>query len=86
MRCRYRELDENSMIGVVIAERVAAGQLADPSSFALEGGRGGQEQGLVNSAEKAPSAHEAPVGSTMIEMPTEEDEKRRRDILGVGGL
>jgi len=36
MRRRYREMDEGSLVGELVAERVAEGKLEDPASFRIE--------------------------------------------------
>jgi len=86
MRRRYRELDNESLVGTIVAERVAEGKLADPAQFGLEAVCGAAvpiDQEVVEV--EIPPRY--PTGSTtMKEAVAAEDEDRRRLALGLGGL
>lgn len=89
MRRRYREIDRPSMVGELVAERVAEGKLDDPADYGIE----------AVCATPDPSRGPAPATADRIEMvgtevsPTAamerviaEDEDRRRFALGLPGL
>jgi hypothetical protein len=82
-------MDEGSMVGDLVAERVAAGRLPDPAQFGIE----------AVCSEPDPSRHperepverietvgSAPRETNSIELLIEEDEDRRRFALGLPGL
>jgi len=89
MRRSYRERDRESLVGKMVAERVAEGKLRDPAQFSIE----------AVCAEPDPSRGPAPEAAHRIEIvsmnvddagATEkvlaEDEDRRRFALGMAGL
>ena len=89
MRRSYRERDKESLVGELVAERVAEGKLQDPSQFSIE----------AVCAEPDPSREPAPEtadhieivssrvdNATAMEKVVAEDEDRRRFALGLAGL
>jgi hypothetical protein len=89
MRRRYREMDAGSVVGELVAERVAEGKMADPAEFGLEAVC--DEAGLLHGeAEKVADRTEVVASPTdrspTIEDVAEEDEDRRRFALGLAGL
>ena len=89
MRRRYRDMDEGSLVGELVSERVADGKLEDPSQFGIE----------AVCAEPDPSRERAPEMADHIESVSSrakettamdrivaEDEDRRRLTLGLPGL
>ncbi len=86
MRRRYRELDRESLVGSIVAERVAGGKLADPAQFGIEAVCGATVPvGREVVENEAPPRK--PIGSTtMKEAVASEDEDRRGIMLGLGGL
>lgn len=89
MRRRYRQMDEGSLVGDLVAERVAEGKLEDPAQFSIE----------AVCAEPDPSRERALEGADRIESVSSlvddadamekviaEDEDRRRFALGLAGL
>jgi len=86
MRRRYHELDQGSLVGKVVAERVAEGKLADPAQFGLEKVCGaaiplGEQVAEVETPPREPGG-----STTMKEVIVAEEEDRRRLALGLGGL
>jgi hypothetical protein len=89
MRRSYRERDKESLVGQLVAEKVAAGKIPDPAQFSLE----------AVCAEPDPSRETAPEIAFRIEVVSSqvddakamgkvvaEDEDRRRFALGLPGL
>ena len=88
MRRRYRELDQGSLVGTVVAERVAAGKLDDPEDFSIETVCAAKIplDGAVSADEGEVSPREGVGSTTMKEAVVAEEEDRRRLALGLGGL
>jgi len=88
MRRRYRETDDGSLVGDLVAERVAEGKLEDPAQFGIEA------VCAVPDPSRKPAAPEdhisvvsfGPPDTTVMERVIEEDEDRRRYNLGLGGV
>jgi hypothetical protein len=89
MRRGYRERDKGSLVGELVAERVAEGKIQDPAQFGIE----------AVCAEPDPSREPAPetadhieIVSSMVDEATAmekvvaEEEDRRRFALGLPGL
>lgn len=89
MRRRYREMDEGSMVGDLVAERVAEGRLPDPAQFGIEAVCSEPDpsrEPAHEPAERIEMVGAAPQETNMMEHVIEEDEDRRRFALGLGGL
>ena len=82
----YRERDRGSVVGLVVAERVADGKLADPAQFGLEAVCGATIAIDDQTVENEPPARKPDDATTMTEAIVAEDEDRRRLALGLGGL
>jgi hypothetical protein len=89
MRRRYRERDEGSLVGELVAERVAAGKMKDPAVFGIE----------AVCANPDPSREPAPERATATEVVSStagrndvtadivaEEKDVRRFVLGLPGL
>jgi len=85
---RYRELDRESVVSEVVAERMAAGKMSDPSLFGIEAVCGAsvpwEKASPVEEVEAVPL--EPGDSVTMREAVAAEDAQRRRFVLGAGGL
>jgi hypothetical protein len=86
MRRRYRELDRGSLVGDVVATRVAAGKLPDPAQFGIEAVCGEAIPLDESAVEVEIPPREAGGSTTMEEVIVAEEEDRRRLALGLGGL
>ena len=86
MWSRYRELDRGSLVGEVVAARVAAGKLPDPAQFGLEAVCGATIPVDESAVEVEMSPREPSGSTTMKEAIASEDEDRRRLALGLAGL
>ena len=89
MRRRYRERDKESLVGKLVAERVAEGKLQDPAQFGIEAVCAEPDPSREQASEAADRIEM--VGSTpqetgMAERVVEEEEDRRRFALGLGGF
>jgi len=86
-RRRYRELDRRSSVDELVAEKVAAGSLADPDGFGLEAVCGAEirQVGAVP-ADPSPAPAMPADGSSLIEAIAADDVDRRRFALGLAGL
>jgi hypothetical protein len=87
MRRRYRETDEGSLVGDLVAERVAAGTLPDPARFSIEAVCSepdpSHEPGpVVLQDHPEPDANPATIRDDIVA----EEEDRRRFALGLAGL
>lgn len=89
LRRRYRALDHGSVVGEMVAERVARGQLADPARFGIEAACSRPDP----SRDPAPRATDraeysragTPRAMNVDEIAAEEVDRRRR-ALGLPGL
>ena len=88
MRRRYREIDRQSLVGELVAERVAEGKLADPANYGIEAVC--VEPDPSRDPTSPPLDHIEAVGSDVRALAMErviaEDEDRRRFALGLPGL
>ncbi|MGD8441304.1 MAG: hypothetical protein PVG53_12255 [Holophagae bacterium] len=86
-RRRYRELDRRSSVDELVAEKVAAGDLADPDGFGLEAVCGAKirQVGAVP-ADPSPAPAMPADGSSLVEAIAADDADRRRFALGLAGL
>jgi hypothetical protein len=82
----YRERDRDSMVGRVVAARVAEGKLADPAQFGIEAVCGATIPIDDPTPEIEPPPREPDDSISMKEAIVAEDEDRRRLALGLGGL
>jgi hypothetical protein len=88
-RRRYRERDRRSVVGEVVAERVAAGNLADPSQFGIEAVCGGRDPSrdpasMLDDALAIAGSGTDPL--TLTQEILEEEDQRRRFALGLVGV
>jgi hypothetical protein len=83
---RYKERDHGSLVGRVVAERVAAGKLADPARFGIEAVCGAAVGVDEAEAEVEVSPREPGDSTTVKEAVAAEDENRRRFAFGLGGV
>jgi len=89
MRSSYRERDRESLVGVLVAERVAEGKLRDPAQFSIEAvcaePNSAREMApeIVNSMEIVSPRVDAAAARERL---AAEDEDRRRFALGLPGL
>ena len=82
----YREIDTESLVGAIVAERVAEGKISDPARFGIEAVCGAAVP-LDEEIVEAEVPRGYPTGSaTMKEAIAAEDEDRSRLALGLGGL
>ncbi len=88
-RRRYRARDTGSLVDVMVAERVRAGAIADPSQFTIEAVCGRPDPSLepapggqIPSASAGPSIDQA----TATERIITEEEDRRHFALGLPGV
>jgi len=89
MRREYRERDRGSVVGELVAERVAAGKLEDPAQFGIEAVC--SEPDPSRAAAPRPTDRIEPVTleadeATAMEDLVAEDENRRRLALGLAGV
>ncbi len=83
---RYRELDAESLVGRIVAEKVAAGTLADPSRFGIEAVCGATVPNDDRAAGPAAPPREPDDSTAVKEAILAEERDRRRLALGLGGL
>jgi len=89
MRRRYRELDLGSVVGEVVAERVAADELEDPAQFGIEAVCAEVDASLDGAAKPTDGVETTsarPEGSNLTEDIAKEEADRRRFALGLVGL
>ena len=89
MRRRYRERDKGSVVGEVVAERVALGKLDDPAQFGLEAVCAEADPSLEPEAEPADRIEivSSSAGrANVLEDVRAEEQDRRRFALGLVGL
>ena len=89
MRRRYRERDKGSVVGEVVAERVALGKLDDPVQFGLEAVCAEADPSLEPEAEPADRIEivSSSAGrANVMEDVLAEEQDRRRFALGLVGL
>jgi hypothetical protein len=89
MRRRYRERDSDTLVGEIVAERVAEGEIPDPSQFALEAvcGEPDPSRDVVEKAtDRIELASPGVDPATAMERVVAEDGDRRRLALGLPGL
>jgi hypothetical protein len=89
LRRLYRARDRQSVVGEVVAERVAEGKLVDPSQFGIEAVCGGRDRPL--SPVSMPEDSVAIAGSgtdplTLTQEILDEERQRRRFALGLVGV
>ena len=89
MRRRYRERDRGSLVGEIVAERVAEGKIPDPAQFSLEAVCGEPDPSREPALEAADRIEIVSSGvdpATAMERVVAEDEDRRRFALGLPGF
>jgi hypothetical protein len=89
MRRSYRERDTGSLVGELVAERVAEGKLEDPAQFGIEAvcsEPDASREPAQEPAERIELVGAEPQEPSMMERVVEEDEDRRRFALGLFGL
>ena len=88
MRRSYRERDRQSVVGEMVAERVAAGKIADPALFGIEAVCLEPDPSLSPASESEYGREGVPPAPDMSRMAEEvaaEEEDLRRFALGLGG-
>jgi hypothetical protein len=88
-RRRYRARDRQSVVGEVVAERVAAGKLVDPSQFGIEAVCGGRNPSLGPASmadDPVAMTGTAADPSNLRRAILDEEDQRRRFVLGLVGV
>ena len=89
MRRSYRERDRESLVGKLVAERVAEGKIRDPAQFSIEAVCAEPDPSREGGGETADRIEIVSSGInnvTAMEKVAAEDEDRRRLALGLVGL
>ncbi len=89
MRRSYRERDSESLVGRLVAERVAEGKIRDPAQFSIEAVCSEPDpsrEGAPETADRIEIVSSRVDDATAMEKVVAEDEDRRRFALGLAGL
>jgi len=89
MRRRYRERDRESLVGKLVAERVAEGKLQDPAQFGIEAVCAEPDpsrEPALETADRIEMVGSKPQATGMAERVIREEEDRRRFALGLVGF
>jgi len=89
MRRRYRERDKESLVGQLVAKKVAAGKIRDPAQFSIEAVCSEPDpsrEGAPEIADRIEIVSSQVDDATAMEKVVAEDEDRRRFALGLAGL
>ncbi len=89
MRRRYRERDPGSLVGEMVAERVAEGKIPDPAQFMLDAVCGKTDPSRELAADSADRIEIVSAGfdpTTAMQRVVAEDDDRRRFALGLPGF